>query len=85
MPTQKALYLPEPKVPVVIQEREIDEPGPGEVLIEIHAAALNPSDWKIQALGILVTKFPVVLGIDSAGVVKKVGAGVTNLAVGDRV
>ncbi|GJE89860.1 zinc-binding alcohol dehydrogenase family protein [Phanerochaete sordida] len=85
MATQKALYLPEPKVPVVIQEREINEPGPGEVLIEIHAAALNPSDWKIQALGILVTKFPIVLGIDSAGIVKKVGAGVTNVAVGDRV
>ena len=33
----------------------------------------------------MVTEWPTILGLDSAGVVKKVGEGVTNLAVGDRV
>ncbi|EKM51409.1 uncharacterized protein PHACADRAFT_263510 [Phanerochaete carnosa HHB-10118-sp] len=85
MSTQKALYLPELKGKLIIKERDIPEPGPGEVLIEVHAAGLNPADWKISELGILVTEYPIVLGLDSAGIVKKVGPEVTNVAVGDRV
>jgi len=85
MSTQKALYLLEPKGKFAVQERDIQEPGPGEVLVEIHATALNPVDWKIQAFDFFIKDYPAVLGTDAAGIVKKVGAGVTNVAVGDKV
>lgn len=85
MSTQKALYLLEPKGKFAVQERDVQEPGPGEVLVEIHATALNPVDWKIQAFDFFIKDYPAVLGTDAAGIVKKVGAGVTNVAVGDKV
>ena len=83
--TQKALYLLESRGKFGLKERDVQEPGPGELLVETHAIALNPVDWKIQALGWVITDFPAILGLDSAGIVNKVGAGVTNVAVGDKV
>lgn len=85
MSTPKALYLLEPKGQFAVQERDIQEPGPGEVLVEIHATALNPVDWKIQANDFAIKEYPAILGTDSAGIIKKVGAGVINVAVGDKV
>ncbi|KAH8074797.1 GroES-like protein [Cristinia sonorae] len=67
---------------------DVDQPGPGEVLIRVEAAALNPADWKIQAIAEyskFVQEYPAILGTDSAGVVVALGDGVTNVAVGDRV
>jgi hypothetical protein len=82
---QKALYLVEPQGDFEVRSRDIQEPGPGEVLVEIHATALNPVDWKIQAYNLFIKDYPTILGTDSAGIVKKVGEGVTNVAVGDKV
>lgn len=82
---QKVLYLAKPHGDFELAEADIPEPGPGEVLIEIHATALNPIDWKIQEYNVLITEYPAILGADAAGVIKKVGEGVTNVAVGDRV
>ncbi|EKM48037.1 uncharacterized protein PHACADRAFT_52376, partial [Phanerochaete carnosa HHB-10118-sp] len=82
---QKALYLPQAKGQFVIRERDIEEPGHGEVLVEIHAAALNSGEWKIQAFEILITEYPAILGADAAGIIKKVGAEVTDISVGDKV
>ena len=85
MSTQKALYLVEAKGALAVRQREIPTPGEGEVLVEIHATALNPIDWKIQAFDVIITEYPTILGLDAAGIVKAIGASVTNLAVGDRV
>jgi NADPH:quinone reductase-like Zn-dependent oxidoreductase len=82
---QKALYLVEPQENYEVRSREIQEPGPGELLVEIRAAALNPSDWKLQAYDIFTKDCPIITGTDSAGIVKKVGQGVANVAVGDKV
>ena len=49
------------------------------------AAALNPVDWKIQRLGLIHEKFPVVLGADIAGIVDQVGEHVTTFKKGDKV
>ena len=73
------------KLRSVTQEKDIDEPGPGEVLVEVHAAALNPLDWKIHDYDFFISEYPAILGSDAAGVVKKVGEGVTNVVVGDRM
>lgn len=64
------------------------EPGPGEILVKMIAAGLNPLDWKI-ADGMLKDSvdvpFPLILGQDGAGVVEAVGEGVTRLRHGEQV
>ncbi len=71
--------------PEVLEYESIDEPEPGhgEVLVEIEAAAVNPVDAKIRA-GV-DPESPKTTGSDLAGVVAEVGNGVTEYEVGDRV
>ncbi|GJE89905.1 zinc-binding alcohol dehydrogenase family protein [Phanerochaete sordida] len=61
------------------------QPGPGCVGIAVHAAALNPLDTRMAGIGLFVKSWPAVFGFDAAGVVTKLGEGVTGFAVGDRV
>ncbi len=64
------------------------EPQAGEVLVRVHAAGVNPVDWKIRsgALKDFVPQtFPYVPGADLAGVVEKVGPDVTSFQVGQEV
>jgi NADPH:quinone reductase-like Zn-dependent oxidoreductase len=71
-----------------LAELPTPEPGPGEMLVRLHAAGLNPFDWKVAdgALKDVVPhSFPLVLGSDGAGQVVKVGPGVTRYRAGDRV
>lgn len=82
---QKALFLVEQGGSFEVRTRDIQEPGPGEVLVEIHATALNPVDWKIQAYDFFLKDYPAIVGTDAAGMVKKFGEGVSNVVVGDRV
>jgi NADPH:quinone reductase-like Zn-dependent oxidoreductase len=75
--------------PEVMELVEFDPPtpGPGEVLLEVRAAGVNPIDWKIRA-GLRASSplsEPIGLGSDASGVVSAVGAGVTTPAVGDEV
>lgn len=63
-------------------------PGPNEILLRIHAAGMNPFDWKVAdgALRDVVPhSFPLILGNDAAGVVEQTGPGVTRFQPGDRV
>jgi NADPH:quinone reductase-like Zn-dependent oxidoreductase len=78
---------------VTVRDVAVPEPGAGEVLIRVHAAGLDRGVWHLLtgtplmarlALG-LRTPRQKVLGLDVAGVVERVGAGVTELAPGDRV
>jgi NADPH:quinone reductase-like Zn-dependent oxidoreductase len=61
--------------------------GPGEVLVDIHAASINAADYKVRLGGPRYgnIRFPHILGRDFSGVVTTVGAGVTEFAVGDAV
>lgn len=59
-------------------------PGPGEVQIRVHAAGVNPWDWKSYAPG-TGARPPVRLGLEVAGVVQAVGTGVRWLSPGDDV
>jgi NADPH:quinone reductase-like Zn-dependent oxidoreductase len=61
-------------------------PGPGDVLVRVHAAGVNPADWKRRS-GML-TRFgepPFTLGLDLAGVVETVGEQVRRFQPGDPV
>jgi NADPH:quinone reductase-like Zn-dependent oxidoreductase len=63
-------------------------PGPGDVLVEIHAAGVNPIDWKMREgylRGVFDFPLPHVLGRDLSGVVGAVGAEVAGFAPGDAV
>lgn len=65
-------------------EREVTEPGPGEVRVRLVRAGVNPTDWKFRA-GMMSGYDEVTPGQDGAGVVDAVGAGVDSHRVGDRV
>jgi len=64
------------------------EPGPGELLVRVHAAGVNPIDWKIREGHyklVMRLPLPIVLGWDVSGVVAAVGAGVAGFRRGDAV
>ncbi|KAF9528409.1 chaperonin 10-like protein [Crepidotus variabilis] len=83
--TQIALVIEEKLGPFVLRDVPIYTPGQGEVLIKLHASALNPADWMIQKSGLMITKYPAILGLDLAGEIVAVGEGVQSLQRGDRV
>jgi NADPH:quinone reductase-like Zn-dependent oxidoreductase len=64
---------------------ERPEPGPTEVLVRVHAAGVNPVDWKVRIRGGFLGEPPFTVGWDIAGTVEALGGGVTRFAVGDRV
>lgn len=64
-------------------EREVGEPGPGEVRIRHHAVGLNFIDV-YQRTGLYPNALPLGLGMEGAGIIEAVGEGVDHLAVGDR-
>jgi NADPH:quinone reductase-like Zn-dependent oxidoreductase len=66
-------------------EREVRDPGPGEVRLAVRAAAVNPTDIALRQRGDETTQPPWVPGMDAAGTVESVGAGVERVAVGDEV
>lgn len=68
-----------------IEEMTLDDPGPGEVLIETAFAGMCHSDEHIVQGDMLVPFFPFVGGHEGAGVVAQVGPGVIGLAPGDHV
>lgn len=64
------------------------QPGEGEVLVRVHAASLNPIDWKIRSgamKAMMPLELPTILGYDFAGTVQALGEKVTGFKVGDRV
>ncbi|TDL81051.1 zinc-binding dehydrogenase [Peribacillus frigoritolerans] len=68
-----------------IEEMETPSPKKGEVVVEIHAAGLNPVDYKTGTNGNPNWSFPHILGLDAAGTIHEVGEGVTEWKKGDRV
>jgi aryl-alcohol dehydrogenase len=80
----RALVVKEKDAP--FEEREIDlgEPGRGEALVRIVASGVCHTD-AITRAGDMPMPFPAVLGHEGAGVVEKIGAGVTQVVPGDKV
>lgn len=71
-----------------LEEIPQPEPGPGQVRVAVHAAGLNPADWKVRAGKVkhfVPLTFPAIPGGDIAGVVDAVGEGVTGFRAGDAV
>ena len=73
---------------IKLEDVPIPEPGPGEVQLQMQHVGICGSDvhyWKHGAIGDFIVKAPMILGHEASGVVSKLGQGVTNLKVGDRV
>src|SRR5215469_15715650 len=82
--TMRAAVMYGVNQPLVIEEIEIAEPGPGEVMVKLAASSVCHSD--LHALdGGWPPQVPIVLGHEGAGTIEAVGPGVTRHAVGDPV
>ncbi|MFB7125897.1 NADP-dependent oxidoreductase [Kitasatospora sp. NPDC056273] len=80
--TQTALGTPD-----VLHEAEVERPVPGvgQVLVAVHAAGVNPTDWKHRSRGYFLGQPPFTLGWDVSGTVEAVGVGVSLFTPGDEV
>jgi NADPH:quinone reductase-like Zn-dependent oxidoreductase len=90
METMKAVRIHSYGGPEVLKYEEAPRPksAPGEVLIRVHAAGVNPVDWKIRQgyfKGRVDYSLPLILGWDLSGVVEATGSGVAGLQEGDEV
>jgi len=85
--TMHAAVAVEHQQPLVLQDLPVPQPGPGQVLVRVLASAVNPLDTKIAAGkgGHANQTLPAVLGMDLAGVVERLGEGVTAFSVGAEV
>lgn len=84
----KAAYFEEHGGPEVMGYGDVPDPvaGPGQVVVDIHAASVNGADWKVRAGKYKpITDFPYIPGRDFSGVVSAVGDGVDDLKIGDAV
>lgn len=69
-----------------LTERPVPKPGPGEVLVRLVRAGVNPTDWKVRAgVSATLTTPEATPGQDGAGVVEEIGEGVTTHIVGQPV
>lgn len=80
----KAAVCYEAHAPLVLEELELDEPREGEVLVRIESAGVCHSDYHVMK-GEWKPPLPMVLGHEGAGVVEKVGPGVSLSKPGDHV
>jgi len=90
MRTMKSVCIYSYGGPEVLVYEDAPRPHPdaGEVLVRVHAAGINPVDWKIREghlKEMLHHTFPLVLGWDVSGVIEALGTGITRLKVGDEV
>lgn len=85
----KAMVMHEFGPPEVMRLEEVPtpEPGPGEVVVKVHAVSVNRTlDLVVRSGAYAVpVKLPHVLGVDPSGTISAVGEGVTSCKVGDRV
>jgi NADPH:quinone reductase-like Zn-dependent oxidoreductase len=84
--TMKAVRIHDYGGPEVLKYEEIPCPQPqaGEVLIRVHAAGVNPVDWKVRE-GYRSHPLPLIPGWDVSGVIETIGDGVSRLKIGDEV
>jgi NADPH:quinone reductase-like Zn-dependent oxidoreductase len=85
----KAVLLTAHGGPEMLRYGDAPDPvaGPGEIVVDIHAASVNAADYKVRLGGPPYTlkQFPHILGRDFSGVVSALGSGVTDWKIGDEV
>ncbi|MEV0159839.1 NADPH:quinone reductase [Nonomuraea fuscirosea] len=84
----RAVLYREIGAPSVLElvERDVPEPGPGEVRVRVHVSGVNPTDWRARSTPAWPMPYPEVIPHhDGGGVIDAVGPGVESFAPGDRV
>ena len=83
----KAVYIEEFGGPEVLKYGDLPDPsaGPGQIVVDTFAASVNAADWKVRLGHHGHSGFPLIPGRDFSGVVSALGAGVTDLRIGDEV
>jgi NADPH:quinone reductase-like Zn-dependent oxidoreductase len=84
----KAAYFMQHGGPEVMQYGDVPDPvaGPGQILVDVHAASVNGADWKVRAGSYApITAVPYIPGRDFSGIVSALGSGVSDLRIGDAV
>ena len=84
--TMKAVRIRSFGGPEVLRYEDVPRPEPrgGEMLVRVHAAGVNPVDWKIRE-GHIPVPLPAIMGIDFSGEVEALGPDVREFRVGDAV
>src|SRR5439155_25997597 len=88
--TMKAIRIHNYGGPEVLQYEAAPrpKPGKGEVLIRVHAAGVNPIEWKVRAgymKDFIAHSLPIILGCDVSGVTEEVGTNVSRFNKGNEV
>ncbi|TMJ26714.1 MAG: NADP-dependent oxidoreductase [Alphaproteobacteria bacterium] len=83
----KAAYIEKFGGPEVLRVGDLPDPSPaaGQIVVDTVAASINAADWKVRAGEYKQANFPLILGRDFSGTVSALGAGVTDLRIGDAV
>lgn len=81
----KAAVLHETKTALKIEELDLNDPGPGEVLVKMMASGVCHSDWHVIKGDFPHIATPLVLGHEGSGIVESTGTGVTYVQPGDHV
>ncbi|MGD8608962.1 MAG: alcohol dehydrogenase catalytic domain-containing protein, partial [Myxococcales bacterium] len=81
----KAMQVTQPNGPFTLEEREVPEPGPGQIRIKVEACGICHSDAFVKSGQFPGLELPRVPGHEVAGVVDALGEGVDIFSVGDRV
>lgn len=83
----QALVLDQPGSPATLRLAEVPRPvpGPGEVLVRVHAVGLNPVDYQLAQSGHAAWQYPFILGLDVSGTIEELGEGVTQWRPGEPV
>jgi NADPH:quinone reductase-like Zn-dependent oxidoreductase len=68
-----------------LEEVQTPQPGPGELLVRVHAAGVNPADWKMREGKYGHPQLPSILGRDFSGVIESLGPDVKMFRVGESV
>ena len=85
MANMRAMVLERPRTPLVMRERPMPEPGPGEVLISVQACGVCRTDLHVVDGELGHPRLPLVPGHEIVGRVLRLGAGVSGFAVGERI
>lgn len=81
----QAAVIYKPNTPLVIEDIEIPDPGPGEVVVKIMASGVCHSDWHVVKGEWGDRQFPTILGHEGAGIIEATGPDVRSVKTGDHV
>ncbi|KAF2849516.1 GroES-like protein [Plenodomus tracheiphilus IPT5] len=84
-PQNRAAYLDKAGSQFDVRDAPMSTPGPGEILVNNAAIALNPVDYKMQDHGMFIKNWPATIGCDVAGTVYDIGPDVKRFKKGDRI